>query len=58
MVLKYLGLGKAEEVCSVVEADIFNDFAELFKVGRDFTGVNPAAEQVAEDAAEIFVTRV
>ena len=40
-----------------MEADVFDHPAPGLEIGRRFAGLDPAADQRAEDAAEVFVAR-
>ena len=43
---------------SIVEADVFDHCAKQFHIGRDLSVFDIGADQVAQDAAEIFVARL
>ena len=49
---------KAKELDGVVIADILYDLAQRLHVGVNLTVIDPAADQTAEDAAEVFMTGV
>jgi hypothetical protein len=45
-------------VFCVIKADVFNHFTKQIHIRRNFTILNISADQVAENATEIFVTRI
>ena len=48
---------EGDVVADVVEADVSDDFAYSFVVGGGQAFFYPAADELAEDAAEVFVAR-
>ena len=45
-------------VFGVFKADVLDHLAEEFEVAGDFSGFDVTADDVAEDAAEVFVPRI
>jgi len=45
-------------VFGVVETDVFNHRAEQIHVRRDFSVLDISPDEITENAAEIFVTRI
>ena len=47
--------GQGEVFADVVVADVADHAADQFEVGGDFAALDVRAEEIAEDAAEVFM---